>query len=139
MAQAAVSLKENHPRSVVCPDSTASRPGRWCRSGTAEVEQECLAIIRAHSELPPAARGARPRRIEVRTMTRRLLRQLIAQAPPPNSPPGWSTRILNREESLAAHIGSTLYCVLIRLPGVHYTLEIDPEAQQVVHWEWQPA
>ena len=30
-----------------------------------------------------------------------------------------------------------LICVFIRLPGVIYTIEIDPGTEEVIHWEWQ--
>ena len=30
-----------------------------------------------------------------------------------------------------------LTCVCIRLPGIVYTIEIDPRAEKVIHWEWQ--
>ena len=100
---------------------------------------ECMAVIRDFPELPEAVRTAEIARIEGRLLNRRLLRQLISQTPPPNSETGWSTRILKREESLLPHIGKLLYCVLIRLPGVQYTLEVDIDARAVVHWEWQAA
>ena len=105
---------------------------------TSDRSAECRAIIREFPELPEAARAADFARIESRLLDRRLVRQLISQAPPPNSEVGWSTRILKREESLLPHLGKWLYCVLIRLPGVQYTLEVDIEARAIVHWEWQP-
>ena len=42
-----------------------------------------------------------------------------------------------RREALRKHHGSTLICVLIRLPGVLYTIEIDPVNWSIVHWECQ--
>ncbi len=42
-----------------------------------------------------------------------------------------------RREALRKHHGSTLTCVLIRLPGVLYTIEIDPVNWSIVHWELQ--
>ena len=42
-----------------------------------------------------------------------------------------------RREALRKHLGSTLTCVLIRLPGVLYTIEIDPVNWSIVHWELQ--
>lgn len=99
--------------------------------------KECAAVIRSYTELPKAVRNAAPSRVESRVLKRRLLRQLVSQPPPPNHAEGWSDRILRREESLAPHIGKVLRCVLIRLPGVQYTVEVDLQAGAVVHWEWQ--
>ncbi len=45
-------------------------------------------------------------------------------------------RLAKRREALATHLGKHITCVLIRLPGVSYTIEIDPISQQIVHWEW---
>ena len=104
---------------------------------TSDESTECRSIIREFPELPEAARAAEFARIEGRQLNRRLLRQLISQVPPPGSAVGWSTRILKREESLLPHLGKQLYCVLIRLPGVQYTLEVDIESRAIVHWEWQ--
>ena len=100
---------------------------------------DCIEVIRAFGELPDDVRNAPVARIDGRLLDRRLLAQLISQPPPPNSEVGWSDRILKREESLMPHLGRVLFCALIRLPGVQYTVEIDPVSKAVVHWEWQAA
>ena len=46
-------------------------------------------------------------------------------------------RLRIRREALRKHQGSTLTCVLIRLAGVLYTIEIDPVNWSIVHWESQ--
>ena len=46
-------------------------------------------------------------------------------------------RLRIRREALKKHLGSTLTCALIRLPGVLYTIEIDPVNWSIVHWESQ--
>jgi len=46
-------------------------------------------------------------------------------------------RLQLRRESLRPNLGLLLTCVLIRLPGIHYTIEIDRESGSVVHLEWQ--
>ena len=48
-------------------------------------------------------------------------------------------RLRIRREALTKHLGSSLTCVLVRLPGVLYTIEIDPINWSIVHWEWQQA
>ena len=42
-----------------------------------------------------------------------------------------------RRKALRPYLGSLLICVFIRLPGVHYTIEVDPVSSSVIHWEWQ--
>ena len=44
-----------------------------------------------------------------------------------------------RREALNKYLGSTLTCVLVRLPGVLYTIEIDPINCSISHGEWQRA
>ncbi len=99
---------------------------------------DCAAIVTAFEELPEEVRGARIARVEGRLLDRTLFAQLISQPAPRSEEVGWSSRILRREESLLPHVGKVLFCVLIRLPGVQYTVEVDPMAKTVVHWEWQP-
>ncbi len=96
------------------------------------------AIIQQFDELPESVRDAEIARIDGRPLDKNLFTQLISQSPPPNSELGWSTRILKREESLLPYLGQVLFCILIRLPGVQYTVEVDPVTKTVVHWEWQP-
>ncbi len=42
-----------------------------------------------------------------------------------------------RRAALSRFKGRRLLCAVVRLPGVLYTLEIDPIDHVVVHWEWQ--
>lgn len=96
-------------------------------------------VIEQFDELPEGVRAAQFARIDPRPLDRNLFTQLITQSPPPNSEIGWSSRILKREESLLPYLGKILFCVHIRLPGAQYTVEVDPVAKAVVHWEWQSA
>jgi len=43
-----------------------------------------------------------------------------------------------RAAALSPYVGKVLVCVLIMLPGVKYTIEVDADEERVVHWEWQP-
>ena len=95
------------------------------------------AIVQRFEALPEIVRGAQFSRIDRRVLDHGLFTQLITQTPPPSSEVGWSSRILRREESLFPYLGKVLVCVLIRLPGVEYTVEIDPETKAIVYWEWQ--
>lgn len=99
---------------------------------------DCLDVIRQFGELPVEVRAAPITRIDGRLLDRGVFAELISQPPPPTGEVGWSSRILKREESLLPHLGKILFCVLIRLPGVQYTMEVDPAARTIVHWEWQP-
>ena len=49
----------------------------------------------------------------------------------------WSDRCHRRRGALTPYLDKRLICVCIRLPGVVYTIEIDPGAEEVIHWEWQ--
>ena len=40
-----------------------------------------------------------------------------------------------RKKALVPYFGRRLICVLINLPGVIYTVEIDPFLERVIHWE----
>ncbi len=44
-------------------------------------------------------------------------------------------RCRRRKKALAPYFGKRLICVLINLPGVIYTVEIDPFLERVIHWE----
>ena len=46
-------------------------------------------------------------------------------------------RLEIRKKALSAHSGTKLTCVLIRLPGASYTIEIDRTTDSIIHWEWQ--
>jgi uncharacterized protein YqeY len=50
-----------------------------------------------------------------------------------------SPTMQQRLDVLSAYLDQTLICVMIRLPGVSYTIEIDPKEDRLVHWEWHPA
>lgn len=41
-----------------------------------------------------------------------------------------------RVKALSPYSGKRLICVLIHLPGVFYTVEIDPSVSEVIHWEY---
>lgn len=53
--------------------------------------------------------------------------------------PATIERLGIRKKALSGHLGTNLICVLIRLPGASYTVEIDPTTDSIIHWEWQEA
>lgn len=44
-------------------------------------------------------------------------------------------RCKKRKKALMPYLGKRLIGVLINLPGVLYTIEIDPSSKKVIHWE----
>ncbi len=117
-------------------DPAALRPSISTEWASQEVF-DCAEVIRGFDELPSEVRTASIARVDSRLFGRDALADLIAQTPPPGCESGWSERVLRREASLKPHVGKFLFCVLIRLPGVRYTVEIDPLERSVVYWEWQ--
>ena len=102
-------------------------------------ECELRTVIRRFDELPKAVRLSKFTRVDERRLNHELITALLAQAAPPNCQSDWEARLQEREKSLVPHQDKVLYCVFIRLPGAHYTIEVDLETSAVVHWEWQNA
>jgi hypothetical protein len=106
---------------------------QWHASETLDIR----AIIQECRALPPAVTRAELTRVDERIIDRRLLSFLVGQSGPERHDPEWLVRQSCRKDALSPYLGRALICVFIRLPGVHYTIEVDPELQRVVHWEWQ--
>lgn len=106
---------------------------QWHASETLDIR----AIIQECRELPPDVTRAKLTRVDERIIDRRLLSFLVGQSAPERRDPGWLDRQSCRKDALSPYLGRVLICVFIRLPGIHYTIEVDPELQRVVHWEWQ--
>lgn len=106
---------------------------QWPASETLDVR----AIIQECRELPPDVTRAELTRVEERIIDQRLLSILVSQSLSESDDPEWVVRHKRRKEALLPYLGRILFCVFIRLPGIHYTIEVDPELQRVVHWEWQ--
>lgn len=96
-------------------------------------------IIRNCSELPSRVKIAEFTFVEERLIDEKLLHRLSSYQTTDNVAPDWTIRLRRRRETLSSYLGKDLICVLIRLPGVQYTIEVDPVSQNVVHWEWQVA
>ncbi len=95
------------------------------------------AVIRSCEDLPEVIRTATGfTRVDSRFLDRSLYTDLISQQAPKDIVEGWSMRIWQREKALLPYIGKFLMCVFVRLPGVQYTIEVSPDEQTVVHWEW---
>ena len=94
-------------------------------------------IIRECIELPPDVSSAEFTRVDERLLDQQLLSFLASESVAESDEADRVVRQQRRNGALSPYLGSILICVFIRLPGVHYTIEIDPESERVVHWEWQ--
>lgn len=94
-------------------------------------------IIRECIELPPDVSSAEFTRVDERLVDQQLLSILCSESTEESDEVERVVRQQCRERALKPYLGKNLICVFIRLPGVHYTIEIDPESEYVVHWEWQ--
>ena len=100
-------------------------------------ERELRTVIRRFDELPKAVRRSEFTRVDKRRLNRQMITALLTQPAPPNCQCDWELRLQKRENSLVPHQDKVLHCILIQLPGAHYTIEVDLETSAVVHWEWQ--
>ena len=94
-------------------------------------------VIKSCAELPFEVRTAKFTRVEERLIDECLLVRLTNQLSLQSNETELVDRFQSRLESLSPYLGSILTCVFIRLPGIHYTFEIDPITWTIVHWEWQ--
>ncbi len=94
-------------------------------------------IIRECIELPPDVSSADFTRVDERLLDQQLLSILASESVAESDEAKREVRQQCRKGALSPYLGKILICVFIRLPGVHYTIEIDSESERVVHWEWQ--
>ena len=120
-------LKEQS--STIYPDDFSE----WDESETLDIH----AIIQESNGLPPDVTNANIKSINKRVLNQRLLSLLVSQVAPQDSDSEWQVRQQNRKKALSLYLGRALICVFIQLPGLHYTIEVDPKSERVVHWEWQ--
>lgn len=95
------------------------------------------AILGACKVLPAVVARARLTSVVERVVDQGLLDSLTSDPASPDSTNDWHRRSKRREAALSRYLGEILICVFIRLPGIHYTIEIDPEVGRVIHCEWQ--
>ena len=89
------------------------------------------------SELPVGVQHVSFTHINSRVFDADLFQTLTNQDRSHDNKPDWAARIEKRKENLRDYVGRHLICVFIRLPSLHYTIEIDLNTALVVHWEWQ--
>lgn len=95
------------------------------------------AIIQECDELPANVTSADLTRVVERILDQQLFSFLISESASQSDDAGWVIRQRRRKEALSPYLDKILICVFVHLPGVHYTIEVDPELERVVHWEWQ--
>jgi len=100
-------------------------------------ELELRQIIRRLGEIPEVVRQVSFTQIIRRIFCASSFAMAISQKKLHGSDEDWEYRLQRRSASLSPYVGKHLICVFIRLPGVHYTIEVDPGERRVVHWEWQ--
>ena len=94
-------------------------------------------IIQESIDLPAEVLGADFSHVHDRILDQRTISDLIKPSTSGTETSDWSKRCHRRKEALMPFLDQRLICVCIRLPGVVHTIEIDPEAEEVIHWEWQ--
>lgn len=100
-------------------------------------EHRLRRVLRQCKDLPEEVRAAKFTRVQQRRLDKALLTTLLTQGPPASGDENWDSRLLKRKQSLLRHLDKVMHCIFIRLPGVHYTIEVDLEARAVAYWEWQ--
>ena len=103
----------------------------------AEEQFDPKEVIKSCAELPFEVRKAKFTQVEERLIDECLLVRLTNQLSLESNPTDMVDRFRSRQESLSPYLGSKLTCVFIRLPGIHYTIEIDPDTKAIIYWEWQ--
>ena len=93
--------------------------------------------VRACEELPLCVRNAKFTQVSERHLDAVLFSNIVSQSPSSITDDGWAERLQRRYDALHPHMNKMLMCVFVRLPGVHYTVEVDAETCEVVYWEWQ--
>ena len=95
------------------------------------------ALIKNCKAIPSEISEAKFSRVVERKIDESLLRYLTENGDPDSSDEELAPATKRRLEALSPYLDRTLICIQIRLPGVNYTIEIDPKNDRIVHWEWQ--
>lgn len=94
-------------------------------------------IVRQCCELPEVVRSAELTKIYERLMDDSELDRVTNPLSISVQDVGEIERLTKRRKILGAQLGSYLTCVVVQLPGICYTVEIDEDSRSVVHWEWK--
>ena len=94
-------------------------------------------IVEESIDLPAAVLSGDFSHVHDRILDQKIISGLMNPTTSESETGDWSKRCHRRKKALMPYIDKRLICVCIRLPGVLYTIEIDPGADEVIHWEWQ--
>jgi len=94
-------------------------------------------ILKESIDLPADVLSVKFSHIHDRILDQKMFSELIDPANSETETDDWSKRCHNRKQALMPYVDQRLLCVCIRLPGIVYTIEIDPVAEKVIHCEWQ--
>lgn len=94
-------------------------------------------IVKESIDLPAEVLSADFSHIHDRVLDQTVYSGLTTPSSSETETPEWNERYHQRREALTPYLDKRLICVCIRLPGVLYTIEIDPGTDEVIHWEWQ--
>lgn len=94
-------------------------------------------IVEKSTDLPAEVLSADFSHIYDRVLDQTVYSSLTTPSSSETETLEWTVRYHQRREALTPYLDQRLICVCIRLPGVVYTIEIDPGAEEVIHWEWQ--
>ena len=83
-------------------------------------------ILRQFGELPGLVPEMPFTQLSVRLLDSEHFQYLVSQRKTQGNDSDWESRLQKRRANLETFIGQHLLCVFIRLPGVHYTIEVDP-------------
>ena len=117
-------------KELLSTDVSVSHLGREGKKGPKD-------IIRAFGDLPEFVRHAKFGQVDERILSIKLFETIVSQRPIRAAENDWADRLQRRYDALHPYIGKKVACVFVRLPGVHYTIEVDVESCEVVYWEWQ--
>lgn len=95
------------------------------------------AIVRGCDQLPEFVRHARFTQVSERRLDGTAFNAIVTQSPHSTNDECWSERLQRRRTGLLPFVDRLLTCVFIRLPGIHYTIEVDAAAGKIAYWEWQ--
>ena len=56
----------------------------------------------------------------------------------PSGKSDWLHRRKRCRKALSPYLDQRLTCVLIGLPGGHYTIESDAQLERAIYWDWHP-
>ncbi len=94
-------------------------------------------IVAEAPDLPEIVRSVPFAHVESKNITKVILSKITTRTLCESPTRVWVNRLNRRRQALLPYIGRTLNSVLNKLPGINYTLEIDPEFDRVIRWESQ--